>query len=238
MIKKRSVSSAVIIFIISMLIPLPVSADDTRPGRLYLSVGGGWGTYENGNAAYSQNSMRGRVSGGPALAGESRLTLWNDFSAGIGVLYLTGNDNLSPPTQSFPDDYIRDNEPGDPFSTKLTGLYLKAERSFWLKPFILSPTIGISKLWGQVKYPVYVGEAVPPNLPPKEERVFKSGGFGYLLGLKSSIKIYRFVFFESEFGYRFFKLGEPEYEDGTSWPGTNLDFSGSYLSGGLSFRIL
>ncbi len=226
MIKKRLLSVAVIFFTLSIFLALPSGAGESRVGRFFVSVGGGWGNYENGNAAYSRNSMRGRVSGGPALAGESRLTLWGDFSVGIGLLYLTGNDNVAP-LSSFNDDYIRINVPGDPFSTKLTALYLKAQRSFKVSPFILSPAVGISKLWGQVKFPVYVGEAIPPNLPDKEERAFKTRGFGYLIGLKSSIKI-----------YRFFKLGEPEYEDGTSWPGTNLDFSGPYLSGGLSFRIL
>lgn len=238
MFKKRLIFVAVIFFTLSIFLALPARADQPNSGHLYLSMGGGWGNYENGNHVYDYGTKysRSRISDGPSYYGEIGLFVKHSISINAGLQYLTGENRYR--NSYFLDDYIQWPD-FTSYKIRLIAVTLKLRYTFDFGLFQMSPGIGISYLYGGIKYPIPEDPDPPPLSYTRDLNVsYKSNDWGYLASIRSSFRLSGQIFFDSEVGYRLFDIGMPHDKNGDIWLGSSVDFSGPYISCGLTYRLL
>jgi hypothetical protein len=218
--------------------------------RIRITVGGGWADYDmkrisgsypvsEGHYWPSERWKHNRISDGAGAFLEAGYVLWKRLSVSAGVLHLVGETNDIYEEQAFLDDYDnRDNSDldGNRFRASLLSPYAGIQYTYPFKSIEVFAAFSISYVFANATYSDILLDYDPPSIlwQPVD---FHSRGIGYLTGVGVSYGISRMIFVNSETGYRLLKTGDLEDDDGRTWQGMNLDFSGPYISMGLSFRL-
>lgn len=216
--------------------------------RFRITIGGGWADYYmpkiGGSYPMSDHlswpyewGVYGRISGGAGAFLEAGYNFWRKVSVSAGLLHLRGAKKDIYEGRHYVDDYYSRDITEDEFRASMTSPFVEIQYDYPVKPVEFFAALGVTYIFANADYnQVPVIPVVPPSLP-MENKDFHSRGIGYLTALGVSYGISKTIFVNSGTGYRFLKTGDLKDDDGRTWRGMNLDFSGPYFSAGLSFRL-
>ncbi len=252
MMKRRLASLTPIVPIISMVI-LSVAGtasvgEALEPGSFRLDLGGGYGSYSMSKindeyidwSSESLGIFADKIDAGPGFLCSVGYVVSPRFSVDLGISFLKG---ISESEGAIEGEDIYGNPFFMDFTSELRTTLLATEiKSKYLipaGPVDLFVGAGLAWCYGKAVIDLDFSSEIPDGW------TYTAHGFGIAGSLGGYWEVREPISIFCEAGYRYYTTGTLKDSDGKKWtmdilednPEIDLDFSGVFIAGGISFAI-